>query len=741
MSNLRITRRQFLQGTAVAGAALVVSGCTISLQAKEYLEPYVKMPEYALPGESLWYATTCGQCPAACGLLVRVHQGRAKKVEGNPLHPVNEGKTCARGQASLQVLYHPDRLRWPVKQTKRGTRDFVGIQWNEALNTLYEKVTSTDPQRIAFLGGEMPDSLLWIVEKFLAAIGAPPPVLYSPHYAWEGRRVLRQVNKTLFGVDRLPVYDIANADLVFSFSGGFLSTELSPVHYNLAFGRMRARQEHGGKRGMIVHFEPRLSQTGAPADRWIPIAPGTEGLIALALGRLILGMGKGRNPAVAPFFVGVNVDEVADVTGVDIGRLVDLAKLFAEAERPLAIPGSAAGAHKGGLSAVLAVQMLNVLMDNLGKPGGLWLAPSTQVGDLKPETEPASLDEVQALVDKMNAGEVDLLLVDGSNPAYGLPASLGFADAVAKVGTVVSFSSFVDETGVLADYILPGHTPLESWGYHVVDNGTDRVTVACRQPVVEPYFDTRDVGDVFLFLAQAIDAAKQVLPWKNMVEFMQARLGELKKVGMAGNFSLDNDADAWVAWRQFGGWWTKEATWEAPKLAWSPSQASNVTAVFEGGSEYPFVLYPYESIALTDGRGANLPWMQELPDPMTTAMWRTWVEISPEAAQALGVKRDDVVKVISPYGEVEAIVYIYPAIHPHVVAMPLGQGHTEYGRYAAKRGANPLHLLGPNTVDGVKDLAWLSVRVKIVPTGKTYRLPRLENNTGVDRAREIGHPG
>ncbi len=741
MSDKGITRREFLRGTAALGAAVVVSGCTVSLKGSEYLEPYVQMPEHALPGESVWYATTCRQCPAACGLLVRVHQGRAKKIEGNPLHPVNEGKVCARGQASLQVLYHPDRLRWPVKQAQRGSRDFTGIHWNEALNVLYEKITGTDPQRIAFLGGELPDSLLWILEKFLAAIGAPPPVLYSPHYAWEGRRALRAVNRTLFGKDRLPVYDVANADVVFSFSGGFLSTELSPVHYNRAFGRMRGRQDRGGPRGVVVHFEPRLSQTGAPADRWVPILPGTEGLIALALGRLILDMGLARNTEVQPFYAGVDVDRIAEVAEVNVGQLVDLARLFGSAERPLAIPGGAAAAHTGGVNAVMAVQMLNVLMDNLGKPGGLWLAPTTQVGDLKPQTEPASLEEVQALVEKMRAGEVDLLLVDGSNPAYGLPAQMGFADALAKVGTVIAFDNFVDETSALADYILPVHTPLESWGYQVVDNGTDRITVACQQPVVQPYFDTRDMGDVFLFLAQGIEAAKEVLPWKNMIEFMKSRLAELAKAGVKGNFSLDNEADAWVAWRQFGGWWSEAPTWEAPQLVWQPTQASNLVAEFEGGAEYEFLFYPYESIAFTDGRGANLPWMQELPDPMTTGMWRTWIEINPETARELGLKRDDVVKVVSPYGEVEAIVYEYPAIHPHVVAMPLGQGHTDYSRYAAQRGANPLQLLGAKTVPGAKDLAWLSVRVKVERTGQQQKLPRLENNVGVDRAREIGFPG
>lgn len=741
MSNKGITRRQFLQGTAALGAAVVVSGCTISLKGSEYLEPYVKMPEYALPGESVWYATTCRQCPAACGLLVRVHQGRAKKVEGNPLHPVNEGKVCARGQASLQVLYHPDRLRWPVKQDGRGSRNFTGIHWNEALNVLYEKIANTDPQRMAFLGGELPDSVLWIVEKFLGALGAPAPVLYSAHFAWEARRALRLVNRTLFGKDRLPVYDLANADVVFSFSGGFLGTELSPVHYNRAFGRMRGRQDSGGNRGVVVHFESRLSQTGAPADRWVPILPGTEGLIALALGRLVLDMGLARNPEVQPFYAGVDVDQIAEVTEVSRDDLTKLARLFGEAERPLAIPGGAVGGHPSGVNAILAVQMLNVLMDNLGKPGGLWLAPDPHVDGLKPTTEPATLEDVQALVERMKAGEVDLLLVDGSNPVYSLPATLGLQEALAKVGTVIAFDNFVDETSALADYILPVHTPLESWGYQVVDNGTDRLTVACQQPVVVPYFDTRDMGDIFLFLAQAIEPAREVLPWKNMIEFMKSRVAELKKIGLPGNFALDNEDAAWVFWRQYGGWWTEQPTWEAPQLVWQPTQATNLVAEFEGGTEYPFLFYPYESIAFTDGRGANLPWMQELADPMTTAMWRTWIEVNPETARELGIQRDEIVKVISPYGEVEAIVYEYPAIHPHVVAMPLGQGHTDYGRYAAQRGSNPLRLLGGKPVEGAKDLAWLSVRVRIEPTGRKQKLPRLENTVGVDRAREIGFPG
>ncbi len=736
-----LTRRQFLQGTAAAGVALAISGCTLSLQRQEYLEPYVHMPEFALPGESVWYATTCRECPAACGLIVRVHQGRAKKVEGHPLHPVNEGKTCARGQAALQALYNPDRLRGPVSQSQRQSRRFTPIDWHTALNTLFDKITQTIPQRIVFLGGEIPHHVLWIVETFLQSLGAPPPIVYPPHAAWEGRRVLQWVNRALFGEERLPVYDLANADVVFSFSGGYLSTEWSPVHYNRAYGRMRGRQDRGGTRGIVVHFEPRLSQTGASADRWVPLRPGTEGLVALALGRLLLDKGWARHHAVAEFFADVDVEALAAASDVNLDDLHRLAEVFGRAEAPLAIPGGAVAAHRGGYGAVLAVQMLNVLMDNLGRPGGLWLAPDPVIDGVTPRTQPAAFSDMVNLVRRMQSGDVDLLLLDGSNLAHSLPASLGFADAVQHVETVISFSSFVDETSVLADYIFPAHTPLESWGYQVVDNGTDRLVVSGQQPVVQPYYDTRDVADVFLFLAQAIDPIKEALPWHNVVDFIESRLSVIRDLDLEGSYVLENQAEAWAHWRAFGGWWSKAPMWEAPSPRGVISQVERWGPEFDGGPEYPFVLYPYESPTLTDGRGANRPWLQELPDPMTTGMWRTWVELHPETARSLGVRQDDVVRVVSPYGAIEAIVYVYPAIHPHVVAIPLGQGHTDYGRYAQGRGANPLALLGISMVERTNDLAWLSVRVRIEPTGRRQPLPRLENNAGVDRAREVGLPG
>jgi anaerobic selenocysteine-containing dehydrogenase len=158
------------------------------------------------------------------------------------------------------------------------------------------------------------------------------------------------------------------------------------------------------------------------------------------------------------------------------------------------------------------------------------------------------------------------------------------------------------------------------------------------------------------------------------------------------------------------------------------------TAQFEGDpSAYPFHLYPYPSVALTDGRGANLPWLQEMPDPMTTARWWTWVELNPVTARSLGVGDNDVVRVISPYGELEAPAVVYPGIRPDVVAVPVGQGHQDYGRFAERRGSNPMALVAPVTDPETGALAWGATRVRVEPTGRKHELARLESLDGAGR--------
>lgn len=723
----QISRRDFLKIGATSAAVAVLAGCQ---QPRRWitLEPYLRPPEEQLAGQATWYASTCRQCPAGCGILVRIMNGRAVKIEGNLEHPLNRGKLCARGQAGLQVLYNPDRLPGPVRQIQRGSRQFERLDWNEAINSLFSKVQAAESGVAVWLGSATSGHLYDLFKRFTTAIGAPDPIVFDLYTGFHGYRVLSAASQDLLGREQLPIYDLGQADVVFSFGADLLGTWLSSTRYGIEFSRFRSQPL--GKRGYLVQFEPRMSITGAKADRWVPIRPGCEALVAQAITRLIADQAFGSTDRVerARALAGdVDVNSAAAASDIPVDELARLARIFATTERPMAIPGSVLTGQDNAAEAVATVQALNLIAGTLGQSGGLSLSQGIpHPAFARPAFSPFS--DVQDLIARMRAGEVQVLLVHGANPAYDLPEQAGFAEAVGHVPFVVSFSPFVDETAVQADLILPDHTYLEAWGYEVASPGFDLPVIGSQQPVVTPVGDTRSTGDVLLTIARGIPAAAAMLHWADEVAFLKDLVAELPP-GAAGGSGVDV---LWARFLQHGGWWpaltpaSGSATLPAPK----PIQMTPVR--FQGDEQaYPYFLHLYMSNLLSDGRGANQPWLQGSPDPMTTIAWQTWVEINPVTAQKLGVQDGDVVKVTSPHGELEAPVYTYPGIRPDTVAIPLGQGHTDYGRYARNRGSNALRLVGARANAASSSLAWATLRVRVTPTGWKVAIAGFENKVGV----------
>lgn len=736
----KISRRRFLKIGATASAGVALSSCTTDLRPyRRPLEPSFRMPEEALPGDAVWYASTCGQCPAGCGIVVRVIEGRARKIQGNPEHPLNQGRLCARGEAGLQALYNPDRFPGPVRQASRGSRQFESEYWDDALDLLTGKLQSANPGAVSFLGGSMPDSLYDVATRFMQASGSPPPIIYDLLSALEGRATLAAASETVFGSAALPVFDIDRAQVVFSFGANFLETWLSPVFYGRSYGHMRRGKLNG--RGYLVQFEPRMSMTAASADEWVPVRPGTEGLVALAIGKLVADQVAPRE--VADLYRDVSVGDAADASGISAERLAHLARILAEVDHAVAIPGGSLAGNNNGLQAMVAVQALNVAINNLGKAGGLFLSPPSPADSLATTVTPAHFAEVQDLIERMKAGAVEVLMIHGTNPAFDLPESAGFRAALENVPFVVSFAPFADETAVLSDLILPAHTYLESWGYRFVSAGGDRPIVSAQQPVVQPLRSTRSTADVLLALAQRLGGATaEALPWDSVRDYLQEAIIALQTI--PGNLHAPSSEAFLERWQAHGGWWTARESRNVPEVKRGALTSLAVSAPkFAGDSEtYPFHLLPYPSTVLSDGRGANQPFLQEAPDPMTTVAWNTWVEINPETGAELGVGDGDVVKVSSAQGEIEATVYLYPAIRPDTVAIPIGQGHTDYGRFANGRGSNVIELLAPLTGESTGALAWAATRVQIAPTGRKSPLARMENPEGITRGlHDAENPG
>jgi anaerobic selenocysteine-containing dehydrogenase len=722
-----ITRRDFLKVSAAATASAVLAGCQ-NPRRWVTLEPYVRPPEEQLAGVANWYASTCRQCPAGCGVLVRIMNGRALKIEGNPEHPLNRGKLCARGQAGLQVLYNPDRLSGPLRQAERGSRQFERLSWNEALNTLYGKVQKAGAGVQIWEGSTTSGHLHDLFQRFTNAVDAPSPIVFDLYAGLNGYPLLRNVHRELFGSDELPAYDLGRADVVLSFSADLLGTGLSPVRYGRAFGEFRGRPL--GQRGYLVQLEPRMSITGAAADRWLPVRPGSESLIAQALARIIADQALGPIERVerARTLAGdVDVKSIASLSGVSLQELEQLASLFANAESPLAIPGSAVTGVDDAAGSVAAVQALNIIAVAAGGAGGLLSSQGSPLGDLV-AAKTSTIADVETAIEQMKRGEVQVLLLHQANPAYDLPPKLGLLEALRQVPCVVSFSPVVDETSVWADLILPDRTYLESWGYEVVSPTFDVPVVSSQQPVVTPVFDARSTGDVLLTIARGIPAAAQALPWADEVAFLKEVIGQLPPGAAGGSGSKV----LWARFLQHGGWWPASPRPGAEVTSPLSGPVEVVAPTFQGDAQaYPYLLHLYMSDLLSDGRGASQPWLQGAPDPMTTVSWQSWVEIHPRTAQELGVEDGDVVRVSSPHGALEVPVYVYPAIRPDTVAIPIGQGHTDCGRYARDHGINPMGLVGPATDNTDSVLTWATLRVQLERTGRRVALASFENKVGV----------
>lgn len=738
-----MTRRQFLQAAAAGTAgAVVFTGC---VPAREFqAQSRVLLAEDTLTAFEDYYATTCRGCGSGCGTIVRVIEGRAKKVEGNPDHPLNLGKLCARGQGAVQEQYHPDRIQGPVRRTgPRGSGTFVAISWDEALNEVRDRLRQLNQQGrardVVVLTSPLRGHGAMLVDRFTRAYGGE-----WRSFELMNEAPLREAVNRVFGSSPLPEFDIQNARYVLSFGADFLGAWLSQVHHSIEYGVFRQGDYRAGQfrprqaspRGYLVQVEPRMSETAAAADEWVWVRPGTEGTLALSIAQVLLAENL-ADPAGAQSVGGAGAfgaytpETVTGAVGVPPQRIRQIARDLAARRPSLVIGGGSAGAHTNGTDALTAVLALNLILGNVGRPGGVLFNPAPPIADLPGTARSDSLPEWQRLTERLRAGSVQALLVKDANPVFGTPSGLRFREALNATPFIASFSSFMDETTAMADIVLPSHLPLEDWGDDVPDPSPGFQVLTVQQPVVRPTYDTRSFWDVLLTLGEELGGAvRTALPWPNFKEMLREGLRPLH-AERRGSVREPDFERFWVRLLQQGGWWDEGQTATAAAGASGPGVqrlSSGVPqAQFVGSEqEYPFYLVLFPHNTLGTGESAHLPWMQAAPDPMTTAVWQSWVEVNPGVAQRMGLSEGDIVTVESPQGRIEAPVYVYRAASPNVVAVPLGQGHSEYGRWAKGRGDNPLNLVAASTDQATGALAYGATRVRLVKTGRRMALPKYE---------------
>src|SRR5215470_6557669 len=386
-----MNRRDFFKIVTVSGAAAASGGCQ---QASETILPLVVPNEQLVPGVASWFSTVCRECPAGCGVIARNREGRVVKLEGNPDHPVSQGALCVRGQAALQGLYHPDRFDGPQLRDGAGLKK---IGWDEALKAVSDKIAAArgagKGNAIALVTQLVNGSPGALMDAWAKALGTRPRVTLEP-FAYEA---MRAANRATFGRDAIPYHAFEEAEVVLSFGADFLETWLSNLGHTRGFGRMHAFR--GGRSGTFIHIEPRLSLTAANADEWLRNAPGTEGLLALAILKILVEEGR-ADRRFAEAVAGVDLKQVAAESGVPEAAIKHVAEVFGHAKPPLAVGGGVAVTGSQATHTLAAINLLNAATGAVGTT--VRFGPDSAYAQVTP------FADVAALAAAMTRGEVEV---------------------------------------------------------------------------------------------------------------------------------------------------------------------------------------------------------------------------------------------------------------------------------------------------------------------------------------------
>ncbi|HMF43174.1 MAG TPA: 4Fe-4S dicluster domain-containing protein [Polyangia bacterium] len=649
------------------GALGLGSGCRAPVQ---HAVPLPAASTEMVPGVPNLYATTCGACSASCGLVVKQRDGRPIKIEGNDASPLTRGGTCAAGQASVLSLYDDARLRGPV---------WLGnpVSWEEIDRHIKTMLNagSGDPRAVVLLSQTITSpSALAVLNDFRVAFPSFRHVVYDPM----SLAALREANRLAHGAAVVPHFRFDRARVVVGLEADFLGTWLAPVEFARQWSRRRTAD---GERAFHVQCESGMSVTGSNADLRLAIAPSELGPFAVALLAAVArrvsddGLAGLRGAGLAPDAPhAAAIDRIADA----------LARHRGEA---LVVTGS------NDVATQLVVAKLNALLGGVGKTVDLEQPSLQRQGDDA---------QVADLIQQMNRGAVRALIVWGANPVYDHPDGVAFTAALKKVPLTISLADRRDETGAHVRALCPDHHFLESWG----DAEPVRGQFSLRQPLIAPLHDTRSgVESLLVWAGRPTDHRTRLRDfWQR--ELHPRALGAGPFEGFwersleRGVVEMPQPA---VAVHAFAGDWQGAVRDIVTRGGRPPTEA--------------YELALQETVGARDGRHANNPWLQELPDPITRLTWGNVACIAPATAAAQGITTGDVVTLTTEVGKLELPAFVQPGQERRTISVAIG-----YGRWAAGKAGDGV---GGNVFPLVRvenGLRRASAPVTLSKTGRRARL-------------------
>lgn len=730
-----LTRRDLLRTGAVAAAAAALPWPVRALAEGESALLHGVAPAAGLER----IVTTCNLCLVGCSVLATRDGDRVVRLEGHPESPVNRGKLCAKGHAGFYKAVHPDRLQHPlVRVGARGEGRFERVSWQRALRTVADALVEIrrdfGPRSIALwqnLNMDRPD----LARRFVHALGSPNFI---------GHVSTCDASRLVAGA---MTFGIARAEPDYANAGCILAVGVNPLGANHLVVAAREILAAKAKGAVLVTADPRLSETAARSDLWLPIRPGTDGTLLAGLARWLVENDRFDRAfvehhtfgfeTIRGFLEPFTVESVCAATQLDAERFLRAAHLLGE-RRSVVATGRGVVTHRDATDAARMGEILNALLGAFDREGGVRLLDYPPIPLAR--VEPAVADPGGPRIDRANGDRLPLpigrqpahpaayfgvshelprnvleedpyplraLLFHSVNPVYSLPQGRELVRAFEKLALVVSIDAFPSETTRFADVVLPASTYLE---------GLDLwfpapVKVSLRQPVLAPQHESRPAQEILLALASEMGLS-HALPFPRYEDFLRAQLAgsgvaldELRTRG----FLPYTEEERRFGRRRERGFPTPSGRIElvssvltaigrppAPELADPPAR----------DDAFPYHLVTHKLPFHTQSATAENPYLAAIQSFNPVVM-------NPETAAAIGVVTGDRVEIESARGSLVARVRVSAGIRPDTLALSHHFGHSAYSRIAAGRGVNgnPVIADGTDPVGG--NLAFNDTRVRV----------------------------
>jgi len=676
------SRRDFLKMMGFSVAAASLAACEAPVRKAI---PYLNKPVEVDPGIANYYASTYAQGGDYCSIVIKTREGRPIKIEGNKQCKLTNGGVSAQVEASVLSLYDQERLQGPLAAGEKTDWDAVDQQITSALS-------SSNNIRIVS-NSILSPTTKQVIADFVAKYPNAKHVTYDPQSAYG----MVEANQNSFGKAVVPSYDFSKADVIVSLDADFLGTWLAPVTYIKQYTKRRKLNKSQKNMSRHYHFESNMSLTGSNADYRTPVRPSQQGIIATTL-----------------------YNRLADKSGAPVINIPVMEVPFLEKAADALWSARGKSLVVSGSNDPAVQQVINAINQLLGNYG------STIDLDSPVNYRQGNDQEMSQFVDEVTGGRIDAVIFYNSNPVYDHPQGGLLGSELQKVALKISTTDRMDETASVCDYVTPDHHYLESWN----DAEPKAGHLSLCQPGITPIFNTRQAQSSFLTWSGAAE--------KDYYTYLQQQWETNYFPGSgAGDFTTfwnqslyDGVVDVKPVERMDDS--VEESTSEAEEGGEFNFDTGAIASVIQtryqadnAGTE----LAIYQKVGIGTGAQANNPWLQELPDPITKAVWDNYVTVSQKFARENGLTmvegKTRIANLTVNGVTVSAPILIQPGQAQGTIGLALGYGRKNAGRVANGLGANAFSLVD-RTNGTLMYQATSGVSLEI--TGESHRIGQTQTH-------------